>query len=163
MPRLIRLVLPLVMTLAVLPAAAQTGTVFGGARADVSAPVEISADVLSVHQVTGRAEFTGNVLIGQGEMRLSADRVVVQYAEGDRSRIQTLEADGNVTLISAPDAAEAQRAVYDVATGKIVLTGNVLLTQGQNVLSGERVDVNLADGTAQATGRVRSVLQPGGN
>ena len=68
-------------------------------------------------------------------------------------------------LVSAsrPDAAEAQDAVYDVASGNVTLTGDVMLTQGQSVLSGEKMDVNLSTGTASVSGRVRSVLQPGGN
>ena len=43
------------------------------------------------------------------------------------------------------------------------LTGDVVLTQGGNVLTGDRMLVNLQSGTAQVQGRVRSVLQPGGN
>ncbi|AUM75377.1 lipopolysaccharide transport periplasmic protein LptA [Paracoccus jeotgali] len=150
------------LMLAALPGLAQT-VAFGGIKADVSAPVELSADSLSVNQSTGQAVFSGNVRIGQGEMKLAADEVVVHYAKDSQQKIDTLEATGNVTLVSGPDAAEAERAVYDVATGNITLSGQVLLTQGQNILSGDSMQVNLADGTAQVTGRVRSVLQPGGN
>ncbi|WP_207100051.1 lipopolysaccharide transport periplasmic protein LptA [Paracoccus shandongensis] len=150
------------LILAATPAAAQT-TTFGGMRADVSAPVEVAADSLSVNQADGSAVFTGNVVIGQGEMRLSADTVTVIYAEGGQSRIRSLDAKGNVTLVSGPDAAEAQAATYDVETGNVTLTGDVVLTQGQNVLTGDTMQVNLGSGTAQVQGRVRSVLQPGGN
>lgn len=146
---------------AALPAAGQT--TFGGMRADVSAPVEVAADNLTVNQADGTALFEGNVVIGQGEMRLSADEVSVQYAQGDQQRISALTATGNVTLVSGPDAAEAQQAVYDVEAGTVLLSGDVLLSQGQNVLSGDRMTVDLATGAAQVQGRVRSVLQPGGN
>ncbi|NHF73039.1 lipopolysaccharide transport periplasmic protein LptA [Paracoccus xiamenensis] len=142
-----------------LPVAAQM-VAFGGIKADTSAPVELSADNLTVNQTTGQAEFTGNVLIGQGQMKLSADKVVVQYVQGDTQKIDNLDATGNVTLVNGPDAAEAQQAIYEVASGNITLIGDVLLTQGQNVMSGERMVVNLEDGTAQMNGRVRSVLQP---
>ena len=142
------------------PALAQT-TAFGGMRADVSAPVEVAADNLTVDQTDGSALFSGNVVIGQGEMRLSADEVTVDYAEGGQERIRSLTAIGNVTLVSGADAAEAQQAVYDVAGGQVVLTGEVLLSQGGNVLSGDRMTVDLATGAAQVQGRVRSVLQPG--
>ncbi|WP_134725195.1 lipopolysaccharide transport periplasmic protein LptA [Paracoccus luteus] len=153
--------LPVALALA-SPLAAQT-VAFGGSRADTSAPVEMTADTLTVDQSGGQAVFTGNVLIGQGEMRLSADKVTVTYAAGGQQKIQSLTATGGVTLVNGPDAAEAAEAVYDVATGNVTLTGDVVMTQGRNVLSGERMLVNLADGTAQVQGRVRSVLQPGGN
>lgn len=150
------------LILAAPPAVAQN-LAFGGMRADVSAPVEVAADNLSVNQADGSAVFTGNVVIGQGEMRLSADSVTVIYAEGGQSRIRSLDAKGNVTLVSGPDAAEAQAATYDVESGNVTLTGDVVLTQGGNVLTGDRMLVNLQSGTAQVQGRVRSVLQPGGN
>lgn len=150
------------LILAATPAVAQNVS-FGGMRADTKAPVEVAADNLSVNQADGSAVFTGNVVIGQGEMRLSADTVTVIYAAGGQSRIRSLEAKGNVTLVSGPDAAEAQAATYDVESGNVTLTGDVVLTQGQNVLTGDKMLVNLGSGTAQVQGRVRSVLQPGGN
>lgn len=154
--------LTIALLFAAAPAAAQN-VAFGGVKADTSAPVEVAADQLSVDQVDGSAVFTGNVVIGQGEMRLSADKVTVDYAEGDQSRIQTLRAEGGVTLVSGADAAEAGEAVYDVGSGNVTLTGDVVLTQGRNVLTGDRMTVNLATGTAQVDGRVRSILQPANN
>lgn len=150
------------LILAAGPALAQN-VAFGGLRADVSAPVEVASDHLSVNQSDGSAEFTGNVVIGQGEMRLSADSVTVVYAAGGQTRIRSLQASGNVTLVSGPDAAEAAAALYEVETGRVTLTGDVVLTQGGNVLTGDRMTVDLDTGTAQVDGRVRSVLQPGGN
>lgn len=153
--------LPVILFLGLAsPAAAQTSG-FGNAQ-DVSAPVEVTAQNLQVDQKTGLAVFSGDVLIGQGAMRLSADKVTVTYAEGDSRRISMLRAEGNVTLVSGTDAAEAATADYDVKAGNVVLRGDVLLTQGQNVLAGETVTVDLATGQASASGRVRSVLQPGG-
>lgn len=152
--------LPLVLICALTGAAAAQTTGFGSAQ-DAKTPVEVTADNLQVDQKTGLAVFTGNVLIGQGGMRLSADKVTVTYADGDQNRIRALKAEGKVTLVSGEDAAEAKAADYDVESGNVILRGDVLLTQGPNVLSGETVTVNLVTGQASASGRVRSVLQPG--
>ncbi|MCF3973848.1 lipopolysaccharide transport periplasmic protein LptA [Paracoccus salsus] len=154
--------LTIALLLAAAPAAAQD-IGFGGVKADISAPVEVAADRLAVDQADGSAVFTGNVVIGQGEMRLSADKVTVLYAEGGQSRIRSLRAEGGVTLVSGADAAEAREAVYDVESGNVTLTGDVVLTQGRNALTGDRMVVDLASGSATVDGRVRSVLQPGGN
>lgn len=145
-----------------LPAAAQT-VAFGGIRADTSAPVEISADSLSVDQTDASATFSGNVVIVQGAMRLAAAEVRVEYGKDGQNRIERLHASGGVTLVSAAEAAEANDAVYTVATGQIVLQGNVLLTQGVNVLSGQLLTVDLTTGQATMQGRVQTTLQPGGN
>ena len=116
-----------------------------------------------INVVPGVATFTGKVVIVQGQMRLAADRVTVTYAQGDKRRISAMHAEGNVTMVSGEDAAESRAADYDVESGNVVLTGDVLMTQTGNVVAGEKVVVNLATGTAQASGRVRSVLQPGTN
>lgn len=137
-----------------------TNVAFGTIRQDSSAPVEVNADALTVDQETGKAIFSGNVVIGQGEMRLSAAKVMVVYRE-DTSGIERLEATGGVTLVSGPDAAESERADYDIDTGTIVMTGNVLMTQGRSALTADRMTVNLDAGTAQMAGNVRTILQTG--
>lgn len=133
---------------------------FGSAAHDKDAPVEVTSSNLDVDQTDGTAVFTGDVLIVQGEMRLSAPRVLVVYLE-DRTGIKRLEATGGVTLVSGEDAAEGARADYDVQTGLIEMSGDVLLVQGPNVLSGDRMFVDSVAGTARMTGRVKTVLQPG--
>ena len=155
------LMLPLLLLGLAAPVLAQgTNVAFGTIRQDTDQPVEVTADNLSVDQETGTAIFEGNVLIGQGEMRLSAARVKVVY-RSEGQGIQRLEATGGVTLVSGPDAAEAQRADYDIDNGTIVMTGDVLLAQGPSALSADRMSVRLSDGTAQMSGRVKTILQTG--
>lgn len=145
-----------------LPAAAQT-VAFGGIRADTTAPVEITADSLSVDQTDASATFSGEVVIVQGAMRLTAAVVRVEYGKDGQNRIERLHASGGVTLVSAAEAAEASEAIYTVISGLIVLQGDVLLTQGPNVLSGQLLTVDLTTGQATMQGRVQTTLQPGGN
>lgn len=133
---------------------------FGQMQKDRGQPVEVTSDTLSVNQGDNTAIFTGSVVIAQGAMRLSAPRVQVVYLP-DRSGIEALEATGGVTLVSGEDAAEAARADYNVTTGMIVLRGDVLIVQGANAITGDTVQVDTAAGTAQVSGRVRTVLQPG--
>jgi lipopolysaccharide export system protein LptA len=157
------LLLPIFLLVSAVSVAAQGANVaFGTIRQDTSLPVEVTADNLSVDQATGTAIFTGNVLIGQGEMRLSASRVLVVY-RADAEGIARLEAKGGVTLVSGPDAAESERADYNIDNGIIVMSGNVLLAQGRNALSSDKMSVKLSDGTAQMSGRVKTVLQTGGD
>ena len=155
------LILSLVLTLGSASAYAQGANVaFGTFKADPTLPVEVTADSLSVNQADGSAQFDGNVLVGQGEMRLSANKVLVIYNQ-EAGGIERLEATGDVVLVSGPDAAEADRAEYTIDSGVIVMTGNVLLTQGQNALTSDRMTVNLTDGTANMVGRVKTILNTG--
>jgi lipopolysaccharide export system protein LptA len=158
--------LPLAFSLAVIAAtvtgAQGTSVAFGTIKADPALPVEVTADSLDVNQADGSAEFVGNVLVGQGEMRLSAQRVLVIYNQ-QASGIERMEATGDVLLVSGPDAAEADRADYSIDSGVIVMSGNVLLTQGRNALTSDRMTVNLITGTAQMDGRVKTILIPNEN
>ncbi|MGJ8603158.1 MAG: LptA/OstA family protein [Marivita sp.] len=139
-----------------------TEVAFGTVQQDTSLPVEVSADALSVSQSDGSALFTGNVVIGQGDMRLSAPRVLVFYTN-DQSGVERLEATGGVTLVNGDQAAEATTAEYEVNRGTIRMLGNVLLTQGANTLVSDSMDVDLENGTARMNGRVRTVFQSGDN
>jgi len=145
-----------------LAAVAQT-VVFGGIRADTSAEVQVSADSLTVDQTDGSAVFSGDVVVTQGEMRLAAAQVRVEYASDGQREIKQLLASGGVTLVSGGDAVQADSAEYSILDGTIEMIGNVLLSQGGNVLSSERLTVNLVTGSATATGRVQTTLRPGGN
>lgn len=166
----------------VLALAQGTQVPFGGLHHDASQPVEITADRLDVDQAAGSAVFTGTVKVGQGTLRLAADRVDVFYdqtpsapagkdkataaAGSDKpaspatGKIKRLIATGSVTLSNGSEAAEAKHAVYEVAAGTIAMDGDVLMTQGQNALSGETLLIDLNKGTGQIEGRVKTVFVP---
>lgn len=137
-----------------------TSIAFGSTRQDTQQPVEVEADSLSVNQANGTAIFSGNVLIGQGEMRLSAGRVQVYY-HGDTQRIKHLLASGGVTLVSGNDAAEGSEADYYIDSGLIVMRGDVLLVQGNNALTASKMTIDTKAGTARMEGRVKTILNTG--
>lgn len=147
----------LVLGLAASPAMSQTDIALRGLAADPEAPIEITADGLTVDQDSRSAVFAGNVVIGQGELRIAAGRVEVIYSD-ETGDIARLNASGGVTFATPNEAAEAADAVYDLGTGLLTLTGDVLLTQGSSALSADRMTVNLVEGTAQMDGRVRTVF-----
>lgn len=143
-------------------AGAQTNIALGGLSADPDAPIEITADELTVDQDTRSAVFAGNVVIGQGDLRIAAARVEVIYSD-ETGDIARLRASGGVTFATSTEAAEAAQADYDLTTGLLSLSGDVLLTQGASALSADRMTVNLAEGTARMDGRVRTVFQQTGD
>ncbi len=157
-------ILTVSMLLVVGEALAQgTSIAFGGLQHDTSLPVEVASDQLQIDQADGTADFTGNVLITQGEMRLSAGAVRVVYVQGADGRISEMRATGGVTLVNGAEAAEAREAVYSIDKGSVVMTGDVILTQGQNALSSNSLSIDLNNGTGTLEGRVRTVFQTDGN
>ena len=63
------------------------------------------------------------------------------------------------------------RAVYAIGTGEVVVTGDVVLTQGQNVLTGGRLTYNVNTDAATMAGaprgaagnRIQGVFYPSSN
>lgn len=135
-----------------------TSVALGGVTLDSNAPVEVAADSLKVDQATGSATFSGNVLIGQGDMRIRADAVEVFYSEASGD-IDRLVAAGTVTFVTPTEAVASDAATYDIAAGLLTLEGNVLLSQGNSALTSDRMTVNLNTNTAQMEGRVRTTIQ----
>lgn len=130
---------------------------FGGIQNDPDAPIEVTSNQLDVNQDEGWAIFTGDVIVGQGEMRLFAPWVKVFYTEGGGD-IERVEAKDGVTLVNGPEAAEGETAVYTLSDSMIVMVGDVLVTQGGSAVSGDTLRANMDTGEARVEGRVRSLL-----
>ena len=122
------------------------------------APISFGADageyVGNTVTLRGRAELI------QGDNRLRADTVSGLNQTGE-SRI---EASGNVYFVTPEQTIRGDRAVYTTADDMIVVTGDVILTQGQNVLTGSRLTYNVRTETARieagGQGRIRGVFYP---
>ena len=134
---------------------AQTSIGFGGSTHDSNQAVEVTSDRLELDQTSGSAVFTGNVLIIQGALRMSAAEVRVDGSQ----QIDQVIATGDVLIASGTDAAEGQSAVYQVSTGEMVLSGEVLVTQGLAAIAGDRLVLNVNTGSGTVEGSVRTVLQ----
>jgi len=83
--------------------------------------------------------------------------------------IRRIEARGGVTVVSKDQNASGDLGVYDVKKKTITLTGNVVVSQGKNVLHGDRVIVDTVTGNAHiesggtSQNRVRALILPGKN
>jgi lipopolysaccharide export system protein LptA len=92
--------------------------------------------------------------------------VVVPQGAND---IRRIEARGGVTVISKDQNASGDLGVYDLKKKTITLTGNVVVTQGKNVLHGDRVVVDTTTGNshvesgAAGQNRVRALILPSKN
>lgn len=163
---MIRLLPALAAALALLtaPVAAQDGVQisFGQSLRLDGTSIEVTADQLSVDQTSGATEFTGNVLAVQDEMRIAAQAIRLEYTPGAREgtqRISRLVASGGVTMVTPTEALEARDAVYSLDAQTLEMTGDVMLVQGPNMLSGERFVADLRSGTGRMIGRVRTIIR----
>lgn len=147
------------------PGMAQQKGPFGGFKHDRTAPIEITANALEVKQAEQLAIFSGEVIAGQGTLRLTADRVEVIYDENNSDNSETgaiknMQAKGNVFISNGAETAQGERAEYDVDAGKITMVGAVVLTQGNNAMSGQTLVINLNTGEGKIEGRVSGIFTP---
>jgi lipopolysaccharide export system protein LptA len=132
-------------------------------------PIEIEADSLEVQQEDQLAIFAGNVEARQGTIRLNADVLRVHYFEAntgaEAQSIQRIEAEGSVFFSTAEQTARGNQGIYDVEFGVITLSGGVILTQGENIIRGQRLVLNLETGEStvdagEGGGRVHGLFVP---
>ncbi|MGF1553255.1 MAG: lipopolysaccharide transport periplasmic protein LptA [Paracoccaceae bacterium] len=151
-----------------IPAAAQSQGPFGGFKHDNTQPIEITSDSLEVRQDEQLAIFSGQVVAGQGTLRLTAERVEVYYDEdqddAETGAIRRMRAEGDVLLSNGSETARGAWGEYDVEAGTMTMGGDVVLTQGQNAINGESLVIDLEAGTGRVEGRtggrVKSVFNP---
>lgn len=78
--------------------------------------------------------------------------------------IESLEATGKVLVTSKDQTASGNSATYDGKTEVLQLIGDVVLTQGKNVVRGDKLLVEMKTGRARVlstTRRVQMLLTPG--
>ena len=130
-----------------------------GANHDINLPVEITANNLSINQSSNSATFEGTAYVGQGSLRLSADKIVVRYNQ-DTGKVTSVEATGKVVFTNGEDIAEAESAIYKIDSGLLSMSGNVLLVQGKSTISGNYLDMDILKNIANLSGNVKTTLAP---
>lgn len=142
---------------------------FAGFGSNQDEPIQIEASELQVEDQTNSATFTGDVVVSQGETQLKTQKLRVFYdgsATGSvQQKISRLEAAGRVHISSKDQTATGDQASFDMNRQVMVMTGDeVVLSQGPNVVVGNRLTVNLktgkADLQAKKSGRVKVLIQP---
>jgi lipopolysaccharide export system protein LptA len=175
-----RALLILVLAAAAMPAAAQTrsaprdaGTpnAMQGFSKNKGQPVNIEAERLEVRDKDKVATFSGKVVVVQGDTTMRCKTLTVFYDPGaggknadakpgtkpdtkpvtkvgpaGDQKIKKLEAKGDVVVTQNDQVATGDAAVFEMATNTVTMSGNVVLTQGQNVLRGSRLVVDMTTG-----------------
>jgi lipopolysaccharide export system protein LptA len=165
-------------------------------KQDQEQPIQIEAATLEVHDKDKMATFSGDVTVVQGDTTIKCQSLVVFYGgertasgraaaaaapqakepQGGKppgkvvpqgaNDIRRIEARGGVTVVSKDQNATGDLGVYDLRKKTITLTGNVTVSQGKNVLQGDRVVVDTTTGNAHfdsnvsGPSRVRALIQP---
>ena len=80
---------------------------------------------------------------------------------GGSSSIRRLEAKGNVVVTQKDQMVTGETAVFDTRANMVTMLGGIVLTQGKNVLRGDRLMVDMATGVSRVesdSGRVQGLF-----
>jgi lipopolysaccharide export system protein LptA len=148
-------------------------------------PIKINSATLEVRDKQKMATFAGDVHLVQGDTTLRSKTLVVFYeddaatpkpakpptgaAEGatqQNQQIKRVEAKGNVIVVQKDQTATGENGVFDMRANTVTLLGNVVISQGQNVVKGDRLTVDMTTGVSRVECdkppcRVQALLQPG--
>jgi lipopolysaccharide export system protein LptA len=115
-------------------------------------PVNYAADRIELQDRQNRVVLSGNVVITQGDLRLTAARTTVSYTDAGTLRIQRIDATGGVTVTRGSETARGNAGVYDFNRRVIVLAGGVALRRGGDTLNGGRLTIDLNSGLSSVDG-----------
>jgi lipopolysaccharide export system protein LptA len=141
-----------------------TGTFGSGSKE----PISVEADHLEVFDKEKRAVYSGNVVVVQGESTMKSGKMIVFYANEGQDGTNGQPAQNAAPALGNGKIAVGNQGVYDKETNRMILTGNVALTQNGNVTKGEKLVYDLNTGVAVVeaapnSGRVKSLLVPNSN
>jgi lipopolysaccharide export system protein LptA len=140
-------------------------------------PIKINAATLEVRDKEKMATFAGDVHLVQGDTMLRSKTLVVFYdddavakaanaptaatAAQPKQQIRRAEARGGVIVTQKDQTATGDNGVFDMRANTVTLLGNVVISQGPNVVRGDRLSVDMTTGVSRVEGgRVQALILP---
>lgn len=136
---------------------------------DASQPIRLSADKATYSERLGVTTYSGNVIISQGTLKITASNITVN--------LNTDKSIGSAVATGSPATFEqvvseqkglakgvAKKIDYNAKTGIVTLSGNAKLTQNGASFAGNTIRYSLKMGDVEATAgggqRVELVFPP---
>jgi lipopolysaccharide export system protein LptA len=148
---------------AVLAAALLAGPAAAQLATNSNAPVDITADELETANNACTSIWRGHAEALQADARLRADVLTADFEVkpgaggrgGGCGDLLRLRADGSVYYMTPQQRVHGDSALYQAGSNTLVVTGDVVATQGQNVLRGTRMVFNTQTGQGHMEGEAK--------
>jgi lipopolysaccharide export system protein LptA len=128
----------------------------GGFELNKKDPIYITSDWMEVDQKKNTITYKGRVVMVQADMTMRSEALTAQY-DPEMKRISRIIAEGKVNATQGDRVATGDRAVFDDKAKTVTLTGNPVMRQGNNQVSGTKVVYFIEQdrAVAEGDGRVR--------
>ncbi len=129
-----------------------TRYVAGSEKVDLrSQPLHITSDRVIVDEKKATITFQGHVYVRQADVSISCDKLTIYGNKNSKpdpgksvlQQIDRIEVEGNVRVVQGNRVASSKKAVYDLNKQKIFLTGNPVVAQGKDRLTGQLITIDL--------------------
>jgi len=127
----------------------------------------IRADTLTALFKPPNTQQTGAAKPAPAATRVASSGGATNRQPNRDSRLDRMDAVGNVVITTPEEVARGERGVYFEDSGIATLTGSVKITRGQNQINGDSAEVNLRTGVSRMlnqpgrdSGPVRALLVP---
>jgi lipopolysaccharide export system protein LptA len=131
---------------------------------DKSEPIDITSDKVEAYEKENLIIFRGNVVARQKDIVIYADSLEAVTIEEGKG-IDRLIDGGNVKIQQGLRVANCQKAIFYNLDQKAVLTGDPKVTEGENIVSGDEIivdiDKNRLEVKGGPSGRGKATIQPG--
>jgi len=117
---------------------------------------EITSDKLFFDYQEKQAIFTGNVVVTDPDLQLTADRLVIYMTPEDE--IDKLDAEGNVEVKMEGLHSRSGKAVYTLGDGKIILTDSPQVSREGSVMQAEKITYWRLENRMEAFPRARVIM-----
>ena len=101
-------------------------------------PIYITADWMEVDQAKSTIVYKGRVVAVQSDMTMRSDALIAYY-DPEMKQMKQIVLDGKVNATQGTRVATGDRAVFDDRAKTVTLTGNPVMRQGNNQVSGAKV------------------------
>ncbi len=138
-------------------------------QSDRKQPINVEADRASINKKTGTSTYSGNVVVQQGSMRITANKLVVYTVKG---KLQKMQAQGEPVEFQQRTekgnkdiSATAANMAFEASSNIIIFEQDAVLRQGANTFSSNRIVYSLDKDTVDAGkksggDRVTITIQP---
>jgi lipopolysaccharide export system protein LptA len=125
----------------------------------------IARESLEYYEKKNLAIAQGDAIAIRADKRLRADTLKAHFItnqdDDNSTKIDRINAIGNVHLSTATDIVTAEYADYKVNAGLVSMSGSVKITRGQTQLNGDRAEVNLNTGVSRLLTNVKGQKKSG--
>lgn len=118
----------------------------------------ITADKLTADYKQHYATFESNVVVTDPQMQLTSEKLTVTFDANNK--IKSIKAEGKVNIRQTDKVAKADEAVYDIDSGKVVLSGKPRVMRGKDMLEGETITMFRNESRILVYPRARLVVYP---